>query len=218
MVSKSAIAGWVLVAILVLAYATWGQSTNVAAGGPRTVQATSTLTINIKGTVGPLFSGTDPLGLDGKDGSIKLVASESLSPTKHTSTSATYSLPAGAIVAKGGKGALSTKTPSTMTIKLTKTADILTLVFAGPKGLMVTNTTFLDPDSWTTAVLKNPGVFKPSSQKVTSATSAGGTGCQVEYTIDGTTTVLGFSGTASSSATVDPALPEVDLSQYDSEQ
>jgi hypothetical protein len=83
---------------------------------------------------------------------------------------------------------------------------------------MVTNTTFLDPDSWTTAVLKNPGVFKPSSQKVTSATSAGGTGCQVEYTIDGTTTVLGFSGTASSSATVDPALPEVDLSQYDSEQ
>jgi hypothetical protein len=207
----------VLVLVLVLGGMSLAQSADVAAS-PDAVQTTTTLTITTKGTIGPLLSGPDPLGLNGTAGSIKLVASESLSPTKHTSTSATYSLPAGAIVAKGGKGSLSTKTPSTMTVSLTKTADVLTLIFAGPKGLMVTDTGFLEPDSWTIAVLKHPGVFKPSPQDLKSATKAGGTGCQVKYTIDGSTTVLGFTGTITSSAAADPALPEPDLSEFELEQ
>ncbi|MGA8442406.1 MAG: hypothetical protein WB762_16300 [Candidatus Sulfotelmatobacter sp.] len=208
---------WLVVAVFALGYTCWAQSPDDAAVslGDAT---THTLTITIKGTIGPILSGSDPLALDGKAGSIKLVASESLSPSKHTSTSATYSLPAGAIVATGGKRTLATKTPSTMSISLTKAADILTLIFAGPDGLVVTDTGFFEPDSWTTAVLKHPGVFQPTPQDLKSATKAGGSGCQVKYTIKGSTTVLGFTGTASNSDPADPVLPDFDLSEYDLDQ
>jgi hypothetical protein len=209
MLSKIESAVWLIVAFLVLGCISWAQSSNDV-GSPAT---TKTLTITIKGTIGPILSGPDPLGLDGKEGSLKLVASESLSPTKHSSTSATYSLPAGAITASAGKKGLSTKTPSTMSISLTKSADILTVIFAG-KHATFTDTTFLKSDSWTTAVLKHPGVFTPSPQDVTSATTADGPGCRVLYTVDGTTTVLGFSGTASNSDPADPVLPDFDPNQY----
>ena len=100
-----------------------------------------------------------------------------------------------------------------MIINLTNTADTLTIIAAGPQGLMVTDTTFLKTGSWTTDVLKHPTVFTPSPQKVTPAKSANGPGCKVKYTILGSTTVLGFKGTASNSATADPLLPENDLDQ-----
>jgi hypothetical protein len=211
MLSKIESAVWLVVAFLVLGCISWAQSSDAADVGP--LATTKTLTITIKGTIGPILSGSDPLGLDGKEGSLKLVASESLSPTKHSSTSATYRLPAGAITASAEKKTLSTKTPSTMSISLTKSADILTVIFAG-KDAKFTDTTFLKPDSWTTAVLKHPGVFTPSPQDVTSAKTAGGPGCQVLYTVDGTTTVLGFSGTASNSDPADPVLPDFDPNQY----
>jgi hypothetical protein len=195
----------VLLAGLMLGGTVWAQTLDVATA---VVPATHTLTINIKGTIGPILSGTDPLGFNGKSGTVTVLASESLKPTKHTATSATYTLPPGAIkVSEGGKH-FSTKSPSKMIINLTSTADILTLVIAGPNGLMVTDTTFLKANSWTNAVLKHPGVFTPSPQKLTSATTAGGPGCQVKYTIFGSTTVLGFHGTGSSSSTVDPVLAD----------
>jgi hypothetical protein len=211
MLSKIESAAWVIVAVLVLGCLSLAQSNDAADVG--LLATTKTLTITIKGTIGPILSGSDPLGLDGKEGSLKLVASESLSPTKHTSTSATYTLPAGAITASGGNKTLSTKTPSKMSISLTKSADILTVIFAG-KHATFTDTTFLKPDSWMTAVLKHPGVFTPSPQDVTSAMRADGPGCQVLYTVDGTTTVLGFSGAASNRDPTDPVLPDFDLNQY----
>jgi len=199
----------VLVAVLVLGCAVWAQSVEISAVSP----ATHTLTITIKGTIEPILSGSDPLGLDGKSGVVTLMASESLSPTSHTTTSATYKLPAGAITVTAGGKKFTTKSPSKMIIKLTSTADTLTLILTGPESAVVTDTTYLKANSWTTAVLKHPGVFSPSPQKLTSATTASGPGCKVKYTIFGSTTVLGFHGTGSSSATVDPVLPDEDLDE-----
>ena len=199
----------VLVAVLVLGCAVWAQSVEISAVSP----ATHTLTITIKGTIEPILSGSDPLGLDGKSGVVTLLASESLSPTSHTSTSATYKLPAGAITVTAGGKKFTTKSPSKMIIKLTSTADTLTLILTGPESAVVTDTTYLKTNSWTTAVLKHPGVFSPSPQKLTSATTASGPGCKVKYTIFGSTTVLGFHGTGSSSATVDPVLPDEDVDE-----
>lgn len=200
----------ILVSIVVLGCTGWAQSFDVAA---RVVPATKTLTITLKGTLGPILSGSDPLGLNGQSGTVTVMASESLSPTKHTSTSATYKLPAGAITVVAGSNKFTTTSPSKMIVNLMSTADTLTLIVAGPSGLMVTDTTFLKTGSWTTAVLKHPTVFKPSPQKLTSAKTATGPGCKVKYTIFGSTTVLGFHGTGSNSATVDPVLPDEDLDQ-----
>lgn len=197
-----------LVAMVFVSSASWAQSNEITAVTP----ATHTLTITIKGTIGPVLSGSDPLGLDGKKGTVTVMASESLSPTKHTATSATYTLPPGAIKVTAGSSKFTTKSPSKMIINLTSTADILTLVVVDKStGLMVTDTTYLQAGSWTTAVLKHPGVFTPSPQTLTSATTANGPGCKVKYTIFGSTTVLGFNGTGSSSSTVDPVLPDEDL-------
>jgi len=204
----------VLIAVVVLGGAVWAQSIDVTAVSP----ATHTLTITIKGTIEPILSGSDPLGLDGKSGTIKIMASESLSPTTHTATSATYTLPAGAVTVTAGGKKFTTKSPSKMIIHLMSTADTLTLIVNGPDGAVVTDTTFLKTGSWTTAVLKHPGVFTPSPQTLKTATTAGGPGCKVKYTVFGSTTVLGFHGTGSSSATVDPVLPDEDLDQSDLEQ
>jgi hypothetical protein len=202
-----------LATLLVLGSTIWAQSIEVSALNSGVASATHTLTITLKGKLGPILSGSDPLGLNGQSGKITVMASESLSPTKHTSTSATYTLPAGAITVTAGTNHFTTKSPSKMIINLTSTADTLTLMVAGPNGLMATDTTFLKAGSWTNGVLKHPTVFKPSPQKLTSAKSASGPGCKVKYTIFGSTTVLGFHGTGSSSATADPELPDDDLDQ-----
>jgi hypothetical protein len=210
MLSKMFRTSVVIVAFLVLGCTAWAQSIELGAVNP----ATRTLAITVKGTIGPMLSGSDPLKLDGKSGTVKILASESLHPTKHTATSATYTLPAGAITVTAGTNKFSTKSPSKMVINLTSTADILTLIIAGQVdgvSVMVTDTTFLKAGSWTTAVLKHPGVFAPSPQKLTAAKTAGGPGCKIKYTVFGNTSVLGFKGTGSNSATVDPVLPEDDL-------
>jgi hypothetical protein len=196
-----------LVAVLALGSTIWAQSTEVTAADIL-VPATHTLTITVKGSIGPILSGSDPLGLNGQSGTVTIMASESLSPVKHTATSATYKIPAGAITVVAGSNKFTTTSPSKMIINLLTTADTMTLVVAGPSGLQVTSTTFLKVGSWTKAVLKHPTVFKPSPQNLTSAKSAGGPGCKIKYTIFGSTTVLGFAGTGSSSATVDPVLAD----------
>jgi hypothetical protein len=202
-----------LATLLVFGSTIWAQSIEVATHNSSAAPSTHTLTITLKGKLGPILSGSDPLGLNGQSGKITVMASESLSPTKHTSTSATYTLPAGAITVTAGTNHFTTTSPSKMIINLLSTADTLTLMVAGPNGLMATDTTFLKAGSWTNGVLKHPTVFKPSPQKLTSAKSASGPGCKVKYTILGSTTVLGFHGTGSSSATADPELPDDDLDQ-----
>jgi len=205
---KGRISGLVLVAVLALGCTLWAQSIEEAV-----IPSTKTLTITLKGTIEPILSGTDPLGLDGQSGKLTIMASESLSPTKHTSTSATYTLPAGAITVVAGSNKFTTTSPSKMTIKLTSTADTMTLVAAGPEGLMITDTTFLKAGSWTSAVLQHPMPFAPSPQKVKSAKTSTGPGCKVKYTVIGLTTVLGFHGTASNKDAVDPVLPDEELDQ-----
>ena len=199
---------WVFAAVIVLGCAVWAQTAEIDTA---VVPATHTLTITVKGTIGPLLSGSDPLGLDGKNGTVKIMASESLNPTKHTATSATYTLPAGAITVTAGSTKFSTKSPSKMVINLGSTADTFTLIIAGKVegfSVMVTDANYLKAGSWTTAVLKHPTTFAPSPQKLTAAKTATGPGCKVKYTVDGDTSVLGFSGTASNSATADPVLPD----------
>jgi len=202
----------VLVALLVLGRVTWAQSTAAATVG----QTTQTLTITIDGTLGPILSGSDPIGANGQSGTVTIMASESLSPTKHTKTSATYTLPAGAITANVGGTIFSSTSPAKMTIKLAKKADTLTLIFASSVdgfSFTITDTTALAPGSWTPAVMENPGVFTPSPQTLTAAKSATGPGSKFKYTFEGSATVLGVDGTASSSADVDPDLPDDDLDQ-----
>jgi hypothetical protein len=199
---------WVFAAVIVFGCTVWAQTAEIDTA---VAPATHTLTITIKGTIGPVLSGSDPLGLDGKTGTVKILASESLKPTKHTATSATYTLPAGAITVTAGTTKFSTKSPSKMVINLTGTADTFTLIIAGKvegASVMVTDTTYLKAGSWTTAVLRHPGVFKPSPQTLTAAKTATGPGCKIKYTVFGNTSVLGFSGTASNSAPADPVLPD----------
>jgi len=191
-----------LVAVLALACATWAQSVDAVVD-----PASKTLTITLKGLLGPILSGSDPLGLNGLHGTVTIMASESLSPKKHTATSATYVLPAGAITVKAGTNEFTTTSPSKFIINLTSNADIFKVIAAGPSGLVATATTFIKAGSWTTDVLKHPTVFTPSPQKLTSAKKAGGPGCQVKYTIFSSTTVLGFKGTGSSKDAIDPILP-----------
>jgi membrane-bound inhibitor of C-type lysozyme len=201
-----------LPAVLVLGCAIWAQSAENVTADP----ATHTLTISIKGTTGPILSGSDPLNLDGRNGTIKILASESLSPTKHTASSATYSLPAGAVSLHTEKQTYTTTSPSKMTIKLSNKSDNLIVVFSLTSGgatVMFTDTSALAGGSWTTAVLKHPTVFAPSPQTLTSATTANGLGSKLKYVSSGSTTVLGFTGTASNSATADPVLPDDDMDQ-----
>ena len=74
MLSKMFRTSALIVAFSVLACTAWAQSIEVGAVNP----ATHTLTITVKGTIGPILSGSDPLTLDGKSGTVKILASESL--------------------------------------------------------------------------------------------------------------------------------------------
>ncbi len=165
-----------------------------------------TLTITINGTLGPVLSGSDPLGANGQGGTLTVMASESLSPKKHTPNSATYILPPGAMTITVGSNQFKTKTNSTMMVKLTNSADILTLIASGSIdgiNLQVTGTAYLKAGSWKKSVLKHPTKFSPSPQNLTSAQKSNGPGSKVKYTVFGSSTVLGLSGTASDSDAAD---------------
>jgi hypothetical protein len=162
-----------------------------------------TLTVMLTGKLGPVLSGSDPLGLNGESGSMTLKVSESLSPTKSTGTTATYTLPAGAISIKFGSNQFKTTTKSTMEVELNKSADLLILTATGPDNLKITATASLAPKSWTNNVLKHPAAFKPSPQSLKAAAKAGGPGSQVKYEIFGGTTVLGLNGSISNSDAVE---------------
>ncbi len=166
-----------------------------------------TLTISIVGTLGPILSGSDPLGVNGDGGTLTVLAKESLSPKKHTSNSATYILPPGAMTITVGSNQFQTKSNSTMIVQLTKSADILTLIASGSIDrikLSVTGTAYLESGSWTKAVLKHPTTFSPSPQNLTPAKKSNGPGSKVAYTVFGEKTVLGLTGSASDS---DAAVP-----------
>jgi hypothetical protein len=160
----------------------------------------ATLTIKIDGKLGPVLAGKDPVGANGKAGSITIKASESLKPTSHTSNSATYKLPADAVVAViDGRTYKNTK-PATMKISI-PAAGPDTLYLTGTFSLKgtpvtITGTASMDKGAFPSSVLKHPTAFK-SPQKLTPAKTATGPGSKVSYAAEVIgKTVLGLTGTA----------------------
>jgi hypothetical protein len=176
------------------------------------VEPDVTLTITFTGTLGPVLSGADPLGGNGGSGTLTVVASESLSPFKETTTSATYKLPAGAMRVVIGSTTYTTTGPSTMKFTLpAKGPDTIVLsasvtVLGTP--VTVVGTAALAHGSLPATILHHPGPFSPSPQKLTPAASATGPGSKVKYTLFGGTTVLGLTGTASNSAAAEALIPD----------
>jgi hypothetical protein len=160
-----------------------------------------TITYTISGKLGPVLSGSDPLNVNGKSGVVTAVVGSTLIPKSKTKTSATYTLPAGAITVKIGGSNYATKGPSTLKYTFPAKGPDTMVVSAkvsadGISGTVV-GTASLAKGSFTRAVLKHPTRFEPSTQTLTSATTATGPGSKVEYSasILGAT-VLGLSGNA----------------------
>jgi hypothetical protein len=95
-----------------------------------------------------------------------------------------------------------------MAITLTPAADVLTVIYNSRDNTVTTMIAYLAPGSFSTAVMIHPEPFSPSPQDLSSATAAGGRGTQLQYTRNGKLTVVGMSGTASSSAPADRLLPD----------
>jgi hypothetical protein len=160
------------------------------------------ITYTITGTLGPILSGSDPLGANGETGTLTIVAGSTLTPKSTTATTATYTLPVGAITVNIGGTVYGTTGTSTLEYSFPT---------AGPDKMVVTTkitddgitgtvvgTAQLAKGSFKAAVKKHPTKFTPASQTLKAAAKAGGAGSQVKYTasILGTT-VLGLAGTAS---------------------
>jgi hypothetical protein len=152
----------------------------------------TTFTITLNGTLGPIISGSDPLGGNGATATMTAKINESATPRSSTATSATYTLPKGAVSATLSNGISFTSTTA-WTMKITLAAKYDTVVFsgAGPLGTTVSATSLLKVNSWTTAVLTHPAPFAPSPQNLTQPHST------LKYTLAGSSTVLGFTGTIS---------------------
>ena len=170
----------------------------------------ATLTVAVTGTLGPVLAGSDPMNVSGHTGSVTIVVSESLAPTKVSGNTAIYTLPAGAITDVIGLRSFTTTTPGKLGIKLTATADILNLEYNSRDNTITTVTAYLAPGSWNSSVLMHPAPFSPSPQDLKSATVAGGPGTQLRYSQNGAITVVGMAGTASNSAAASPVLPDLE--------
>ena len=160
----------------------------------------TTVTMTFSGTLGPVLSGSDPLGANGQMGTITAQVNESLNPTSKTSTSVTYTLPKGAlsIIISG----TTYSTPSTTAMKINVPAKgpvvvsfTTTVTYHGLKGTAV-GTASLAHGSFPSSIFTHPAPFTPTTQNLTAATSAKGAGSKVSYTVFGGTTVLGLTGTA----------------------
>jgi hypothetical protein len=148
-----------------------------------------TITYTLKGTLGPIESGPDPLGANGAKLTSTATISTSATPTSSTAASVTYSLPVGSVSASLSTGIAFTNTaPWTLKITLATSHDTLVLSGPGPLGTTVTATSHMKANSFTSAVLKHPTSFSPSPQRLTPPKSS------LKYSLGGTTTVLGFTG------------------------
>jgi len=159
------------------------------------------ITYTINGTLGPVLSGSDYLGANGESGTLTVIANTTLVPTSTTSTSATYTLPAGAITVVIGGTTYATTGHATLKYNFPATGPdtmvvTTTISVSGLTGTVV-GTASLANHSFNSGVTTHPQKFKPSPQTLTAATRAGGAGSQVKYSSILGATVLGLSGTAS---------------------
>lgn len=164
--------------------------------------AAQSITYTFKGKVGPILSGTDPLGANGQGGELTAVVSTSLTPTSTTTTSATYTLPAGAITVYLGGKKYTTDSKSSLKYNFPATGRegmifVATISVSGLTATVVGSVS-LDRGSFPASITEHPAAFTPTPQKLTAATTAGGPGSQVSYSaaLIGKT-VLGLSGSAS---------------------
>jgi hypothetical protein len=162
--------------------------------------AATTLNITLSGTPGPLLSGSDPLNIQGQTVGLTVAANESLTPTTQASNYVSYSLPPGAVSVTVIGIKFNNTQNATLEVKLTRKADILTVIAPVPLGAIITVTAFLAPGSWNTAVFQHPTTFSPSPQNLTPAAVANQAGSQVKYIILGSRSILGLTGTVDNSA------------------
>lgn len=162
----------------------------------------ASITYTISGTLGPVLAGSDPLGANGESGVLTATAGTKLTPTSTTKTTATYTLPQGAVTVDVGGTTYSTTGPATLKFSF-PAAGPDTMVFTATISVdgftgTVVGTASLAKGSFTSSILKHPQQFSPSPQTLTPAKKASGPGSKVEYTVEilGSTT-LGVSGTAS---------------------
>ncbi|HEY6578012.1 MAG TPA: hypothetical protein VIY09_01700 [Rhizomicrobium sp.] len=179
-----------IAALTVSAGASWAQPYSLS------VAPAKTITIVLNGTLGPVLSGNDPAGLDGKSALVTVTASELLKPFKSTAKSASYHIRAGDIIVDVNGTNYTSTSRSEMIVKLGRKADILTFKAAldiDGFAVKVLDTTALQSGSWTKSVLEHPALFSPSPQNLTEPSSS------FSYSVFGETTVLGVTGTASDS-------------------
>lgn len=189
---------------------------SVASAGAAMLQSesppkSSTLTITLEGTTGPVLAGTDIASLNGKSATATLLLNELISPKSQTTKTASYKIPAGAVTLVVGTKTYTNASPGRMTIKLTNSAVTMTLTYAfilSGFPVTVVETSTLAKNSWTDAVFTHPGTFSPSPQDLTAAATATGTGSKLQYSVEGFTCVLGITGTATSSSAPDAVLPD----------
>lgn len=168
-------------------------------GAPAALPAAKVLTIAISATLGPVLRGSDPLKFSGQTGSVTIQASESLAPVSHSGNSATYSVPPGAITVVFFGKPYTTTMSSGVSVKLTPTADVLTIAYSDQSSTGYILTASLAAGSWNRMVLFHPLPFSPTPQLLTAATTAGGPGSEFTYRVSGgTMNVLGLNGSASS--------------------
>jgi len=150
------------------------------------------LTITLNGTLGPIQSGSDPLGANGATATATFTVSTTANPISSTATSATYRLPAGAVTATLSNGISFTSTAAwKMKVTLAATHDRLVCSGPGPLGTTVSATSYMRHNSWTNGVLTHPTAFTPTPQNLRPPRST------LKYTLAGSSTVLGFTGTIS---------------------
>ena len=155
----------------------------------------------VTGTLGPVLSGSDPLGANGQSGTLTASISPSAVPKSTTTNSATYSVPQGAVQVIIGGTTYTTSGAATIKYIFSSTTPCKIIITATVKVLGISGTVVgtaqLAKNSFTTSIKTHPTKFTPSPQTLKPATTAGGSGSQVKYTALGSSTVLGLSGSAS---------------------
>jgi len=160
------------------------------------------ITYTFSGKLGPLLSGNDPIGANGKAGTVTAVVSTTLVPKSTTTASATYKLPAGAVKVRIGTRTYTAEGtllkyifPATGPSKMVFSSKIS---ISGIRGTIIGTVSLANHSFIARIVKQHPEKFRPSPQTLTAATSAGGAGSQIQYSATGFgTTVLGLSGSAS---------------------
>jgi hypothetical protein len=161
------------------------------------------ITYTVNGKLGPVLSGSDPLGANGQSTTITVTASSTLNPTTTGTSSATYTLPPGAVTVAIGGTTYASKGNSILkyTVPLLGKDTMVVTSTIAIEGVhaMVSATVSLASGSFILkAVQRHPETFAPSPQSLSAASRAGGSGSQVSYTMPVTgTTTLGLAGAAS---------------------